>query len=74
MGKPPMETKQVLSKLKEWMDEQGITTLFDLSIWNELDKNRWLGWKCISPPHLTPTLDLFFFNSLGMYSCGLIHF
>jgi hypothetical protein len=34
MGKPPQGSKQELSRLKEWMEGQGITTPFDLSMWD----------------------------------------
>lgn len=43
MGKLPLGLKQELSGQREWMEAWGIKTLFDLSIWDELDKDRWVG-------------------------------
>ena len=55
-----------LSSFSDWLSEQNILTLFDLSLWDS--NGHWLGWKNISPPHLMSDAAEILFSSLNGFS------
>ena len=56
LGQPPRLTLQDQNLLAEWAYEQGISTLYDISVWDA--KGIWAGWKELSPPvHLRGAAD-----------------
>jgi hypothetical protein len=50
MGDPPLEHRQDLLCLKNWMDSQNIVTLSDISIWGEDRLQSWQGWGVPNRP------------------------
>ena len=53
------------SSLAEWANEQGISTLHDISLWD--DQGRWAGWKELSlPAPLKAATDSLFASLHGM--------
>ena len=59
MGLPPLSSFPELEELSEWACDNGITSLFDLSSWNQ--NGRWKGWRSIHPPeHLKFAENLMF--------------
>jgi ribonuclease HI/exonuclease III len=53
MGDPPLEQHQELQDLKRWMDSQHLTTLSDISDWEEERPHLWQGWVApIRPANL----------------------
>ena len=49
-GRPPPGRRQDLQRLKDWMDSQNITTLFDISTWGEDKFMSWQGWGVLNRP------------------------
>eukprot|EP00253_Pinus_taeda_P018186 PITA_18186 len=47
MNSNPRNLLQELRPLQDWMEEQKITTLYDISSWNQ---NRWIDWKDLHLP------------------------
>eukprot|EP00253_Pinus_taeda_P013228 PITA_13228 len=47
MNSNPRNLLQELRPLQDWMEERKITTLYDISSWNQ---NRWLDWKDLHLP------------------------
>jgi hypothetical protein len=54
MGYPPLELRQDLLRLKDWMESQNIITLFDISTWGEDKFMTWKGWGV---PNRPPDLE-----------------
>jgi ribonuclease HI/exonuclease III len=50
MGEPPLEQHQELQDLKNWMDSQHLTTLSDISVWEEERPHLWHGWEAPNRP------------------------
>ena len=48
LGQPPFSSITGLTPLSEWVCDQGINTLYDISRWDT--KGQWTGWKELSPP------------------------
>lgn len=50
LGDPPLEWNQNLHRLKTWMDEQNLKTLFDISDWGAGRHKQWQGWTVSNLP------------------------
>jgi hypothetical protein len=50
LGDPPLEWNQNLHRLKTWMDEQTLKTLFDISAWEIERHKQWQGWAVSNLP------------------------
>jgi hypothetical protein len=44
LGDPPLDLRQDLRRLKDWMESQNLKTLFDISIWGNDRCKSWQGW------------------------------
>jgi hypothetical protein len=49
-GDPPLEWNQNLHRLKAWMEEQNLKTLFDISAWGAGRHKQWQGWTVSNLP------------------------
>lgn len=47
MGSKPRNLQQALRPLQIWMEERNLTTLYDISTWNQ---NTWQDWKSLNLP------------------------
>jgi len=65
MGNHPIELKQELIALRDWMERQDVKTLYDLSLWAK-DGSHWV---LSSPTHLTPLVPSLFLSHIG---CALV--
>jgi hypothetical protein len=50
LGDPPMKLNQNFQRLKAWMDEQNLRTLFDISAWGIERHKQWQGWAVSNLP------------------------
>ena len=50
MGDPPLEQHQDLQDLKRWMDSQNLSTLSDISDWEEERPHLWQRWDAPNRP------------------------
>jgi ribonuclease HI/exonuclease III len=50
MGDPPLEQHQDLQDLKRWMDSQNLSTLSDISDWEEERPHLWQKWDAPNRP------------------------
>ena len=66
LGQPPRSLLPGQTPLADWACEQGISTLFDLSIWDV--KGHWAGWKELSPPASLATVVDSLLSSLHFLS------
>ena len=65
MDHPPRSSLPRQSSLAEWANEQGISTLHDISLWD--DQGRWAGWKELTlPAPLKAAADSLFSSIHGM--------
>ena len=57
LGQPKRSSLPGLGTISDWLSEQNILSLFDLSLWDM--NGHWQGWKDISPPnHLKDAADI----------------
>lgn len=70
LGRDCLSSRMDPGPLQDWMDEQGIITLFDISSWNA-ESDLWTNWKCLSPP--TPLLPLFQSLIISLHGCTPWH-
>jgi hypothetical protein len=53
LGDPPLNSRQDLRRLENWMGTQNLKTLADISIWGEDRHQSWQGWEVSNlPPDL----------------------
>lgn len=65
--KEKLSSREDLAPLKEWMEDQNIQTLYDISAWDESTEN-WVGWNLDSPPNpLTPLVSSLVHALSGCY-------
>jgi ribonuclease HI/exonuclease III len=50
LGDPPLVWNQNLHRLKIWMEEQNLKTLFDISAWGAGRHKQWQGWTANNLP------------------------
>jgi hypothetical protein len=53
MGDQPLDSKQGLDRLKEWMRLQNLHSMWDISRWENDESHSWLRWEIANlPPEL----------------------
>jgi hypothetical protein len=53
LGDPTLSSMEGLDRLKDWMRNQNLNNMWDISIWKEDEDNSWLKWESTNiPPKL----------------------